>query len=64
MSKQNLEKTLRKELQVLNDVIDREILRGLSYAAEARRHKYIISTLSNVKRSQAGSWFTKSFSVI
>lgn len=63
MSKQNLEKVLRRELEVLNDVIDHKIIRGLSYAKEARRHKFILNNLSDIRRAQTGSgWFGRSFS--
>ncbi|HEY4508968.1 MAG TPA: hypothetical protein VJC13_01645 [Candidatus Paceibacterota bacterium] len=66
MSKNNLEKTLRKELEVLNDVIDRRILRGLSYSREAKRHKFVLSNLSRIRReSSVGSgWLSRSFSII
>ncbi len=61
MSKQNLEKSLRKELEVLNDVIDQRIIRGLSYTREARRHKFILSNLSNIQRARSG-WMVRSLS--
>ena len=65
MSKNNLEKALREELDVLNDVIDRKIIRGLSYAREARRHRFILSSISEIRRAQNSSgWFAKSFSLI
>lgn len=62
MSKQNLEKALRRELDLLNNQIDEKIIRGLSYAREAKRHKFIISTLANIKRSQSSNWLARSFS--
>ena len=63
MSKQNLEKTLRKELEILNDLIDRKIIRGLSYAREASRHKFILSSLSNIRRTDSRvGWPTRMFS--
>jgi hypothetical protein len=64
MSKQNLERVLRKELELLNDEIDRKIIRGLSYAKEARRHKFILNRISDVRRAQTGSgWFSKPISI-
>lgn len=63
MSKQNVEKALKKELRVLNEIIDARIIRGLSYAKEARRHKEILSTLSNLRRNSSG-WLVRSFSLI
>ena len=63
MSKQNLERTLRKELEFLNDIIDQRIIRGLSYAREAKRHKFILSNLSQIRRLERSGWFTRSFSI-
>ena len=63
MSKYNLEKTLREELDILNDQIDRKIIKGLSYVREARRHKFISSHLSEIKKSQRSSWFVRPFSL-
>lgn len=63
MSKQNLEKVLIRELEVLNDEIDKKIIRGLSYTKEAKRHKFILNRLSDIRRAQTGSgWFSRSFS--
>ena len=66
MSKQNLEKTLRRELEALNDVIDRKIIKGLSYAREARRHKFLLSNLASLRRASRphAGWFSKSFSLV
>ncbi|MBA3732894.1 hypothetical protein H0W91_00785 [Patescibacteria group bacterium] len=60
MSKQNLERALRRELEVLNDQIDEKIIKGLSYSKEARRHKFILQSLSNIRRSQT-NWMMRSF---
>lgn len=63
MSKQNFERALKNELEVLNDVIDQKIIKGLSYAKEARRHKFILNNLSDIRRAQTGSgWFGRSLS--
>ena len=69
MSKQNLEKVLRGELEILNDVIDQKIIKGLSYKREAKRHKFILASLSNIHREMRTSsgWLTRSlntFSII
>lgn len=65
MSKQNLEKSFRKELEILNDQIDQKIIKGLSYAKESRRHKFILQSLTNLRRKEESSsgWFSKSFSL-
>ena len=61
MSKQNLEKVLRQELEVLNDVIDHKIIKGLSYSREAKRHKFILSSLANIRRNKISShWMVRS----
>ena len=65
MSKQNLERVLRRELEVVNDVIDQRIIRGLSYGRESRRHKFILSNLSKIRKTRASSgWFMRPFSII
>ncbi|MCX6703162.1 MAG: hypothetical protein NTV02_00525 [Candidatus Zambryskibacteria bacterium] len=62
MSKQNLEKALRDELEILNDTIDRKIIKGLSYASESRRHKFVLSQILDIRRRETRSgWFSKSF---
>ena len=62
----NLEKTLRQELEVLNDVIDQRIIKGISYARESRRHKFILSRIQEIRReARSGTnWLTRSFSII
>ena len=60
MSKQNFERSLRKELKVLNEIIDMKIVRGLSYATEARRHKFVLASLANIKRSKS-NWMVRTF---
>ncbi len=61
MTQLNLERTLRAQLQSLNDTIDRKIVRGLSYSREAREHKQILTRLSNLKRR--GSWSFRALSL-
>ncbi len=60
MSKYNLEKALRRELSVLNEIIDRKIIRGLSYSKEAKRHKYVLKSLASLRNE---GWFSKPFSM-
>lgn len=59
MSKHNLEKTLRQELENLNDLIDQKIIKGLSYTKEARRHKFLLSSLTDLTQSKKirQGWF-------
>ncbi len=58
MQKKNVEKMLVSELRFLNEQIDQKIIRGLSYAREARRHKFIVNTLDNIRRSRQ-SWMMR-----
>ena len=65
MSKYNLERALVKELDVLNDIIDRKILRGLSYAREARRHKALLINLADLRReTRRFDWLARSLHVV
>lgn len=48
MSKHTLSKEIRKELEKLNDRIDRKIIKGLPFEKDARRHKELLATLRNV----------------
>jgi len=64
MNKNNVEKALRRELKVVNEVIDARIIRGFSYVQESRRHRAILSQLSNLKRSGNLQWFSRAFSII
>lgn len=61
MTHQNLEKSLKKELYLLNDIIDRKIVRGLSYKKEARQHKFILTKISNLRRDRM-NWMLRPFS--
>lgn len=60
MTHQNLERTLRKELYALNEIIDRKILRGLSYSKEAKQHKFVLTRLSNLRRDRM-NWILRPF---
>ncbi len=62
MTQLNLERTLRAQLNNLNDIIDRKIVRGLSYSREAREHKQILTRLANLKRSRS-VWSFRSLSL-
>lgn len=66
MSKQNLEKELRRELEALNDQIDRKIIKGMSYVRESRRHKFLLSGIARIRRSTntRSSWLARSFSLV
>lgn len=63
MTQLNLEKTLRAQLQVLNDIIDRKIVRGLSYSREAKEHKYLLKRIEGLKRDRV-SWSFRNLSLV
>lgn len=56
MSKQQIEKSARVELNRLNETIDWKIIKGLSYRREATRHKFLLSRLSGLKKAKQVSW--------
>jgi hypothetical protein len=64
MNKQKLEITMRKELENLNNQIDEKIIKGLSYSKEAKRHKFILARLSEIRRQSNTGWFSRSLSFV
>lgn len=48
MSKQTLSVEIIKELEKLNDSIDRAIIKGRSYEKQARRHQELTATLRRI----------------
>ena len=63
-----LRRTIRTELEALNRRIDQKILRGLSYANEARRHKFLLARLYDLNRQISNvaqrNWFSRSFGLV
>ncbi len=59
MSKSKLIKTIQSELDLINEQIDLKIIRGRSYQKEARRHKFLISHLTQAIRNNNSSWMQK-----
>ncbi len=53
MSRDILSKEARRELDRLNDTIERKILKGLPYKEEARRHKELIATLRRITEERS-----------
>ncbi len=49
MSKNTLTKEIIRELEKLNDTIDRKIIKGLSYKTEAKRHRELTETLHRIR---------------
>jgi hypothetical protein len=45
MSKHQAVKEIRRELDRVNQEIDLKIIKGVPYAREARRHKFLMSQL-------------------
>lgn len=48
MNKKTLFKEINKEIQTLNNKIDKKIVKGRSYEKEARRHKELLFTLKRI----------------
>jgi len=55
MSQYQFASHLRRELDELNSIIDRKIVRGRDYRTEAARHKAILRSLSRVQKQHAFS---------
>jgi hypothetical protein len=63
MSKTILIKELKKEINSLNAVIDMRIIRGLSYKAEARRHKFLLRQLQSLSWKSSFNQFISYFAI-
>ena len=63
MDKNTTIKSLKTELDMLNVIIDKKILRGHSYVAESRRHKFVVSRLAQLQKSSrvSSSWLVRPF---
>ena len=55
MSKHQLAYTIHKELILLNDRIDRKIIKGRSYGREASKHKILLRQLYMLRQKPARS---------
>lgn len=53
MSKQKLITTIHTELEKINEQIDLKIIQGLEYKRESKRHKFLVSHLTQVIRGAA-----------
>ena len=64
MNKYEVAKHLEKEIDRVNEVIDRRIIHGLSYQQEARKHKLLLVRLSHIRRGAPLGWsFERVFSL-
>jgi hypothetical protein len=55
-------KMIRREMSALNKRIDEKIIKGLSYAYEAKRHKFLKTQLSRLTPQY--SWFDRSMGFV
>lgn len=55
MSKKTLLRTISEELEYINQKIDMKVIKGVSYKAEAKRHKLLVSMLQDVRRMPEAS---------
>jgi hypothetical protein len=60
MSKQQAIRAIRAEIERLNQQIDLNIIKGVSYRREALRHKFLRSQL--VRLQPQKGWFGRSLS--
>lgn len=59
MSRNQLIRTIRKEIRDLNWVIDMKIVKGMSYRREARRHKLLLMQLNHLSKKSPFGFMTK-----
>ncbi len=60
MSKQKLITTIHTELEKINEQIDLKIIQGLDYKKESRRHKFLVSHLTQAIRGDIKkSWTSR-----
>ena len=62
MSKQKLITTIHTELEKINEMIDLKIIQGLEYKKESRRHKFLVSHLTQAIRGEVKKSWTHRFS--
>lgn len=49
MSKNKLIKTIQRQIEEVNDVIDMKIIKGQSYRRESLQHKFLLNCLKNAQ---------------
>ncbi len=59
MSNNKLINTIHAEIDRINESIDLKIIKGQSYAREARRHKFLLSHLTQAIRKDRTNWLQK-----
>jgi hypothetical protein len=66
MSNFILEKKIKSELKSINEIIDKKIVKGLSYRREALRHRFLLNRLSDLHRLSRfqSSWFQRTVNVV
>ena len=64
MRKSKLKHNISYEIEKVNQVIDRKIVRGLSYSKEAHYHKLLLNRLLVVKSSGFLARSMKSFAMM
>jgi len=66
MSKILLEKRIRQEIKVLNDIIDAKILNNESYKIDALRHRILLARLSDLHRLSKfnSNWLKRTVNIL
>jgi hypothetical protein len=52
MSKHTITREIAKELKMINDRIDRKIIKGHSYQEEARHHRELLATMRQLSEEK------------
>ncbi|MDO8510269.1 MAG: hypothetical protein Q7S15_01455 [bacterium] len=61
MSKHQVEQLIENKIRLVNANIDRKIVEGRPYLAEARRHKFLLRELRRIKGRQRSFFQSLSF---
>jgi hypothetical protein len=63
MSKHQAVRTIRAEIERLNQEIDLRIIKGVSYRREALRHKFLTAQLARLQPKRS-NWLGRSLSFV
>ncbi len=64
MSKYDMIREIRIELERLNQVIDLKIIKGTSYKREATRHKFLSRQLMNLTQRERSGWINSAMNYV
>ena len=66
MNKIQTERAISEELNVLNQIIDQKIIKGLKYKRESLRHRSLLSQLNRIQSTMRAprNWFSQSMQTV